>query len=52
MGLFSLAGSLAEAEAGAGALVVRATAGDPGLAGFEVVQVGAALVPGPWWGFD
>ncbi|AUY50636.1 hypothetical protein [Streptomyces sp. CB01881] len=49
LGIFSLAPALAEAEAGAARLSARAVADHPGLAGFAVLSVGAALVPGPWW---
>ncbi|WP_143200504.1 hypothetical protein [Kitasatospora sp. CB01950] len=52
VGVFTLAPSLLEAERRTGALVRRAVEGEPELAGFAVLSVGAALVPGPWWGFE
>ncbi|MGW4383312.1 hypothetical protein [Kitasatospora sp. NPDC004531] len=52
VGVFSLSATLLEAEARAAALVRRAVEGEPALGGFAVLSVGAALVPGPWWGFE
>ncbi|MFJ5926921.1 hypothetical protein ACIQF6_30455 [Kitasatospora sp. NPDC092948] len=52
VGVFSLAPTLLEAEDRAAALVRRAVREEPALAGWTVLAVGAALVPGPWWGFE
>ncbi|WP_051653250.1 hypothetical protein [Kitasatospora cheerisanensis] len=52
VGVFVLAESLAEAEGRAARVLLRAVEAEPGLAGFAVLSVGAALVPGPWWGFE
>ncbi|PJN22357.1 hypothetical protein [Kitasatospora sp. CB02891] len=52
VGVFSLAATLLEAEERAARLVRRAVDEEPALAGWGVLAVGAALVPGPWWGFE
>ncbi|MFF4345039.1 hypothetical protein ACFY00_34615 [Kitasatospora sp. NPDC001540] len=52
VGLFSLAPGLVEAESLAAALLERVVAVEPELVGFAVLSVGAAPVPGPWWGFE
>ncbi|WP_285738872.1 hypothetical protein [Kitasatospora phosalacinea] len=52
VGVFSLASGLAEAESLAAALLARVVATEPELAGFTVLSVGVAPVPGPWWGFE
>ncbi len=52
VGVFSLSAGLAEAEERAAALLGRAVGEEPELAGVDVLAVGAALVPGPWWDFD
>ncbi|MFJ5230019.1 hypothetical protein ACIQBJ_08960 [Kitasatospora sp. NPDC088391] len=49
VGVFSLLPTLAAAEDSAAVLLDRAVARSPELAGFTVLSVGAALVPGPWW---
>ena len=49
VGLFMLAGSLAEAEHHARRLTARAVADHPDLHGFHVLTAEGVLVPGPWW---
>ncbi|MFD8483369.1 hypothetical protein [Kitasatospora sp. NPDC059673] len=52
VGVFSLSRTLLEAEGRAAALLRRTVQAEPALAGFAVLSVGAALIPGPWWGLD
>ncbi|WP_033258857.1 MULTISPECIES: hypothetical protein [Kitasatospora] len=52
VGVFSLAPDLAGAESRSAALLGRVVAAEPELAGFTVLSVGVAPVPGPWWGFE
>ncbi|MFJ1757502.1 hypothetical protein [Kitasatospora sp. NPDC088134] len=49
VGVFSLLPTLAAAEGSTAGLLARTVARSPELAGFTVLSVGSALVPGPWW---